>query len=510
VGAAVTALVEREWLVDAPHSTLAGERELRFAYPLLWKLVYGGIEDGRRRSYHATIARWLELRSRDEHTSGPASPEAIGRQLELAGETRAASSRFRQAAEAARAAYQNEQAVRLFDRALACIGDADIAARVSLWHDLGSVYELVGDFEAALGAFERMLRLSWLAASKSKAAVAFNKMGRVWRRKGNLALALEYLERGYDLFVTADDSRGVAGSLDDIGRTLHMMGRYDDAFEKITDALARRGAGGDPRSIAASLSNLGAVQHDRGQFEAAATCHREALALRQQAGDRSGAVVSTNNLAVLAFEHGDLAVARTQWLAALADAEAIGALPMSAMILANLGELALRESKPEEARSRLEDALEIVDDIEDRNLEAECSRLLAELDRRAGKMDAARALAQRALETAREAGLREREALAHLTLAEIASDNLYDAAEDAGQTVVGVAEHHFQLATEILRAIGNDTELAKGLEAYARYLIEHGDSKRGKTLLHEALVVFTRLGLGARGQAVGQLLSAID
>ena len=81
---------------------------------------------------------------------------------------------------------------------------------------------------------------------------------------------------------------------------------------------------------------------------------------------------------------------------------------------------------------------------------------------------------------------------------------------DAGDTVVGGAEHHFQLATEILRAIGNDTELAKGLEAYARYLIEHGDSKRGKTLLHEALVVFTRLGLGARGQAVGQLLSAID
>ena len=54
--------------------------------------------------------------------------------------------------------------------------------------------------EAALGAFERMLRLSWVGASKAKAAVAFNKMGRVWRRKGDLKLSLEYLERGAELF----------------------------------------------------------------------------------------------------------------------------------------------------------------------------------------------------------------------------------------------------------------------------------------------------------------------
>ena len=80
--------------------------------------------------------------------------------------------------------------VQNIDRALACIAEHDHATRIHLWHDLGSIYELIGDFEAALGAFERMLRLSWVAASKTKAAVAFNKMGRVWRRKGDLKLAL--------------------------------------------------------------------------------------------------------------------------------------------------------------------------------------------------------------------------------------------------------------------------------------------------------------------------------
>ncbi len=520
---AVAQLVEREWLVEAGRTSLPGERELRFAYPHLWTLVYGSIEDGRRRSYHATVARWLELRGRDEGSSGPSAPDAIARHLELAGEARAAAARFRQAAEAARAQYRNEHAIRLFDRALACIGDADIAARVALWHDLGSVYELVGDFEAALGAFERMLRLSWLAASKSKAAVAFNKMGRVWRRKGDLALALEYLERGLELFQTADDARGVAGSLDDIGKTLHLLGRTDEAYQKVTDALARRGAGGDPRSIAASLSNLGVIQHDRGQFDAAAVCHREALTLRQAAGDRIGVVGSQNNLAVLAFELGDLAGARAQWTAGLTEAEALGALPLCAMLLTNLGELALRDGKLEEARSRLDDALEIIEDIEDRHLESESCRLLAELECRAGKLPAARRLAERALATASKVGLRDREALAHLTLATIASANLYDAGDDElgtpapSQTVAGfapgagqhsdAASRHFGIAEQILRTLDNRLELAKALEAYGRYLLERDRGVEARRPLTEARALFADLGLAAKVTTVDGLLA---
>src|SRR5690606_40421320 len=104
--------------------------------------------------------------------------------------------RYRRAADTARRQFFNEEAIRLYARALSCLGEVDLASRIHLWHDLGSVYELKGDYEAALGGFERMLRLAWVCASRTKAAVAFNKMGRVWRRKGDLKLALEYLERG--------------------------------------------------------------------------------------------------------------------------------------------------------------------------------------------------------------------------------------------------------------------------------------------------------------------------
>jgi len=504
---AVSKLALREWLIEVPQSSVSGERELHFAYPKLWQTVYQSTDETKRRAYHAVVARWLEL-----HPEGrsPAAQEEVGRHLALAGDAREAATRFRRAAESARALYQNEKAIRLFDKALACIGMHDLAARLHLWHDLGSVYELIGDFEAALGAFERMLRLSWVAASKTKAAVAFNKMGRVWRRKGDLKLALEYLERGHELFRGTGDARGIASSLDDIGKTLQMLGRYDEAHTKITEALARRGKHGDPRAIATSLSRLGDVQAVRGQFEAALTCHQEALELRKQTGDRWGQVVSQNNLAALAFELGDSADARAGWLTALLEAEAIGALPLAALVLTNLGELALTDGKLEEARSRLDNALEIIEDIEDRGLESEACRHLATLEKLSGQTQMARELAERALEVAKRSGQREQEARAYLTLGDVLSTSLYDAGDSRdGEDPERDASVAYTQALDVLRAIGNEAQLGKALFAFGRYKAETGALAAGKDMLRDALAVFAKLGLRRSAGDAEKLLATL-
>jgi tetratricopeptide (TPR) repeat protein len=503
---AIGRLVEHGWLIEVPQSSITGERELRFANPNLWSIVYRGIPERTRCGYHAVVARWLEL-----HPEGlsPSAQEEVARHLTLAGDPREAATRYRRAAEAARAAYANHQAIELFDRALACIGANDLGARIQLWHDLASVYELIGSFEAALGAFERMLRLSWVAASKTTAAAAFNKMGRVWRRRGDLKLSLEYLSRGLDLFRGANDARGVAGSLDDIGRTLHMLGRYDEAQAQISDALARHTKDGDQRAIATSLSRLGNVHQDRGQYESAFECHRDALEIRKITGDRWGQVVARNNLAALSFELGELAEARAGWLAALPEAEAIGALPLSALILTNLGELALAEHKLDEARSRLENALEIIEDVEDRGLETVCCRHLAALEKTQGNTAAARELAERALSVAQQAGLREPEAQAYMTLGDVLSATMHDdEATDSGSlTPAAIA---FGAAIEVLAHIGNEAALAKALFVFGRYKAETGDHAEAKDMLRDALMMFSKLGLERPSSEVEKLLASMN
>jgi tetratricopeptide (TPR) repeat protein len=503
---AVGRLVEHGWLIEVPQSSIAGERELRFASANLWSIVYDGLPDATRRGYHAVVARWLEL-----HPEGlsPSAQEEVARHLVLAGATRDAALRFRRAAEAARASYANQRAIHLFDRALDCIGPHDVGIRIQLWRDLASVYELIGDFEAALGAFERMLRLSWVAASKATAAEAFNKMGRVWRRKGDLKLALEYLQRGLELFRGANDTRGVAGSLDDIGRALHMMGRYGEAETQITEALARHTKDGDQRAIATSLSRLGNVHQDRGHYQAAYDCHADALAIRKATGDRWGQVVAQNNLAALSFELGELADARAGWLATLPEAEAIGALPLSALILTNLGEVALAENKLDEARSRLENALDLIESIEDRGLETVCCRHLAALEKSQGGAVAAREFAERALAVAQKAGLREHEAQAYMALGDVLSASIHD--EEATETgALAPAAVAFGAAVEVLANLGNEAALAKALFVFGRYKAETGDHADAKDMLRDALMMFSRLGLERRSSEVERLLASMN
>ena len=479
VVAAIGKLVEREWLVEVPQSSVSGERELRFAYPNLWSIVYKGIDEARRRGYHAVVARWLEL-----HPEGraPAAQEEVARHLALAGDAargRAALSPRRRGRARAVRERARDPAVRSRPR-LHRRARTDLAARIHLWHDLGSVYELIGDFEAALGAFERMLRLSWVAASKTKAAVAFNKMGRVWRRKGDLKLALEYLERGLELFRGASDARGIAGSLDDIGKSLQMLGRYDEAHAKITEALARRGKRGDKRAIATSLSRLGDVQQDRGQYESAYNCHQEALELRKAAGDRWGCVVSQNNLAALAFELGDLAEARAGWLAALPEAEAIGALPL---VRADPDEPRRARARRGQARRGAQPARERARDHRGHRGSRPRERVLPSPRARSrscrARPPAARELAERAL-AGREEGRPAREGGPGVPDARrraVDEPLRRRRRAPARPTAAAVA---FGKAIEVLRSIGNEAALGKALFAFGRYKAEIGEIADGQ------------------------------
>jgi tetratricopeptide (TPR) repeat protein len=467
-------LQDKGWIVEQ-ETRVPGAREYRFSYAPLRERVAAAVEPESRRRHHLWIAQWLELRpdGRDEDAQ-----EEIGRHLEDAGDGDAAADCYRRAADAARGRYFNDKAIRLYARALACAARGNVAARIYLWHALGSVYELKGDFEAALGAYERMLRLTWVASSRGKAAVAFNKLGRVWRRKGNLKLALEYLERGLGLFEQAGDARGVAGSLDDLGRLLHLLGRYDEAHAKVLEALALRGKIGDKRSLAHSLSNLGNVQRDRGRLGDARARHEQALELARDAGDRAGLVESLANLAGLALLRGEREDARRGFESALAEAERIGALPLQALIVGALGEIARADGRSEEARGRLEEALALAREVEDRRLLSEASRSMALVELAAGATERARELAEQAHEIAEEAGMREQAGRALLALAEVER-----------------SVERYERAVAVFRELGNRAELARALLRFGRYRAEHGPPGGADALVREARSLAAELGI---------------
>jgi tetratricopeptide (TPR) repeat protein len=483
-------LCARGLTIESPRPSITGEQEYRFAYPPIWDLAYELSEEAARRRYHRLIAQWLELRPEGRLEE---QQELAGRHLQRAGDGLGAAARYRRAADAARSRYFNNRAIRLYLRALACVGESDLAARIHLWHDLGSVYQLKGDFDAALDAFERMLRLSWVVASRTKGAVAFNKLGRLWRQKGNLDLGLDYLERGLDLFRQSSDRRGIATSLDDIGQLLWMLGRYDEALDRSAAALEMRRQIADKRSIAVSLSNIGNIEKDRGLFDEAESCYREAMLLRRQVGDRYGHVISHNNLGALAFERGDLQQARDAWEDALSEAEQIGALPLQMILLNNIGETALHMGKLADARTRIERAMALATEMEDQRATVEILRNLAMLELREGNNEAAAAHAGRCLDLAQQGQMREMVGRAFAALGEIHAVTLFD--ETADDDARLLAEDYFRRALQVFREARHEVEIAKALKRLGEFLIEQGRVDEGRTSLTEAALIFERLGL---------------
>ncbi|MEK6607011.1 MAG: tetratricopeptide repeat protein [Myxococcota bacterium] len=494
-------LAARGLLRERHISQIAGEHEYRFVGPVA-ALAYDAIPAPTRRRYHRIVAQWLDLRP----GRGEEGQEQVARHLERAGDERLAAARLRRAAEAARGRYFNDQAQRLFREALRC-AKSDGALRIELWHDLGSVYDLVGDYEKALDAFERVLRLSWVFASRAKGGVALNKMGRIWRRKGDLSMALEYLDRGLDLFRQNGDERGVASSLDDIGYVLWLQGRYEDALDRATRSLSMRRELGDARSIALSLTNIGNIQKDRGLLAEAQECHEEALEIRREIDDRAGVPLSLNYLGVLQQERGELGEAFALLEDALREAEAIGAQPLQALLLTNLGDLAVQRGATAEARQRLEQALALGRDLGSRRILSAAHRSMGLLELKEGRLARARESCEAALRIAEVGGIREFVGRALLALGEVEAATLFDAA-GGGEDHARLAQGYMSRAVDLFREIRNDAELGRALERLGRLKVERGASAEGKALLGEAQAIFDRLGVRG-GEEVRGLLREI-
>ena len=456
-----------------------------------------------RSRYHRLVAQWLELRPRAAAKRSRKRSAATSSAPATATAPRCA---IAAPADAARARYFNDKAMRLYDAALDCLGQGDLASRIHLWHDLGSVFQLKGDFDSALGAFERMLRLAWVVASRTKAAVAFNKMGRIYRQKGDLPIALEYLERGLELFEQAGDTRGIAGSLDDIGQVLWLLARYDEALDRSAAALETRRRLGDKRSIAASLVNIGNIERHRGLFDEAEACYREALELRTRARRPGGHRRSATTASACSPSSAATSTARSAiWEAALAEAERIGACRCRRCCCRTSARRRASNGQRGEARTRFDAAQALARDLDDKRLLSQTRappRPARARERRSPS--AALEHCEQALELAEAAGIRVDVGRALLALGEVHAATLFDDTGDGERS----AEDFFTRGVELFREIGNEAELASASSASASIASSAADVDAGKQLLTEAEAIFRKLGMRA-GDALRRVIGEL-
>lgn len=489
VYSALEQLCMGEWISPNAEPQLQGQREYSFKSSYIHSVIKKRLEPATQTLYATSIARWLALRPEGRNAD---IQERIADYLLVAGKEADAARRYRRAADRARSEFFNKRAISLYQKSLLCTKDHERDMRIHIWHDLGSVHELVGDYGDALDAFEKMLRLSWLLAARSKAAVAFNKMGRIWRKRGNLKASLEYLARGEKLFAQTGDQRGIAGSLDDIAQVLLQVGECNEAMKRASRALAMRRLDGDNRSIAVSLETVASIQKRRGEWDTARRNYRESLDLRNSLNDKLGIGRSMHAIANIDFERGDERSAIDDWKEVLEIAKDIGSPMLRAMGLISLASAHRQKNRHEEGRSYIDEAVEICQ--KNQRLPELAAGLceLAMCMARTRDLSSAREYAEQALEIAEQSEQPALRAKAHQTLAEILTLNLFDPEKTLAEDN-NIALSHFTRALHILEEIDDKFEIALTKESLGKYLIEQNRMNEGIEHLKNARDTYVKL-----------------
>jgi tetratricopeptide (TPR) repeat protein len=504
VEAILESLERKDMVRRRDASTISGETELFFKHRIERKALYAGLDSGERQRYHRLTAQWLARASERDALD---LDEAIAEHFDRARCLDHAAHWYLRAARVARARYANRKAITLFTKGLSYLSDADMNLKIAAFHDLGSVYDALGEFDQALAYYRELLRFAWLLDDGAKAGVAHNKIGRALRALGEFDDALDSLQRSLVLFQGAHDLKGVASTLDDIGKIHWIRSDYADAMPRYMAALQLRRELGDKRSIALSLNHIGSLHLQRGEFREAMTYFREALDLRREVDDRQGVAESFNNLGILCLERADYAQAATLFEEAREIIVEIGYRAMEGFALNNLGEARLLMGEVDAASDLLERALEIAEESGEPRLVFDILRNLGQTALKQGDRDGAIEQIEEALEIAEELDSGALLGAGHQSMADVHAHFVFDA--EFAQESVELAEVHYQIAAQTLSEVGNAAQLGKCLTAFGHFLLEQGDLVRGRQQLELAQDIFDRLQMHKLWEANDALMQTL-
>ncbi len=219
-------LEARDFIRRRSGSTLAGEREFAFKHALTRDVAYASLPKASRARLHAAFAAWLErvaegrdeqaaflahhyaeaVRPEDADLAWPDRPEELER---LRGK---AVAWLKRAADLAVARYELDEAIGLYERALAYSGSEDVQA--ALWRSIGHANALKYDGDEMWKAMQNAIELtadeSTLAELYSELAWETSCRSGMWRRMPDYNTVDDWIETALELALPGSAARARA------------------------------------------------------------------------------------------------------------------------------------------------------------------------------------------------------------------------------------------------------------------------------------------------------------
>ena len=310
--------------------------------------------------------------------------------------------------------------------------------KAELYTTLGDVYAGLGLYHQGEDLIRKGMNLTGVEASTR--ARQYAALGDARSRQGQYDAAVGAFQRALVLARDPDIYRAdmVSRTLVGLGEAQSEQGKFDAADRNIREALAldTAASGANSNDAARDLETLAAAQADNGSLDEARASYKRALAIRLkiQGASHPRAAEDLNSLGTIAYFQNDPVAAEDYYRRALASYRAVlgDDHPEVATTMNNLALLELERRDFADAEPLLKHAVQVIetqrnDDFDDLAFEYEN---LGRTERGLGHLPEAEALFQKALVVAR---LHK-----HRNLAPILVD-LADMACTAGDAPAGLA-----------------------------------------------------------------------
>ena len=271
----------------------------------------------------------------------------------------------------------------------------DVSAALALFRaledEVGTEAALTtfGVIELDRGRFTEALR-HFLAAHElcrgrddTREAIALGNLGAIYDLLGDYAAALDYHLRSWSVSRRHDNGIGEKFSRNNVGYMHYRLGQYEEALAHYFAALELEGVG-DQQLHALLLDNVASAYEQLGDFERALRYHQQSLGVREATSDQRGVGTSLAGLGSVYLAKGEYAAARPRLERSLALKEAVGDEKGQAETCVLLGKLFTREGRLEQALPYLHRARETAEALGSREdlYRAHCE--LAEAYKRGG------------------------------------------------------------------------------------------------------------------------------
>ncbi|MBE0696229.1 MAG: tetratricopeptide repeat protein, partial [Anaerolineaceae bacterium] len=425
------------------------ENYWEFSHPLIEVIVYNSVLRAQRRILHQRTALTLESQwvgREDEHAEDLAyhfgKAEVYDRALHyliIAGERAA----VRHANDVAVSFF--EQATELLN-AVPSVGDE---ARWRIVHQMGEVYQFIGNYDTSLAVLQSGLDLlqSRLLSPAQRAGI-YRRMGDTAHKKGDQEQAIIYLKQALEIIGEPDEIPAwietaliyarlgwcyfmksdfepaeeavmqsmvyarLAKSINNLamaenylGGIFYRQGDLEQAMQHTRTAMDYWQDIGYSWGVAAALSNLGILESVSGNWQAAYNSIKRSLDLRQKMGDVDGVAITNHNLGQVVRYLGDMPQAELHYRDSLAVSRPFQMNWHAANSYAGLAQSLLCQGRIEEAREPLQDSFRLAQEIDAPDVIVEALCVRAEIQLARNELVEAEESAQSAAKLAAQIGI---------------------------------------------------------------------------------------------------------